>query len=160
MKGKPCTYFFISDTTYTGRGENIYFWGDHNIIEITRAYKDGTELNNPNIGIYAIIKNRYLSNSDNEDLNYIFEASFITSCVNRGTLTKEVLVRDLDEIQEMYQENGLVQQEELVKRIKVFLQKSDIDQQEEFFEKFSELLNNDVKSYEKIFGLLQGEDDD
>lgn len=66
--------FFVCDTTNTGHGETLYMLGDCAVVEITRAYLDGAMLQNTNIGVMAYIKNYYLMESEDVNLNYILRS--------------------------------------------------------------------------------------
>lgn len=149
------TYMFTCDTTYTGHGEQIRSVGNHVLIEITRAYIDGNELMNPNLGIYALIKDKYLPYANDVDLEYIFKCAFISSMIKRGQLDSNVLVRDLNDLFNMYNDNGYEQLAFLIFKINEFIEESNVTQVNIFFEDFSAILNSKDYSADDILGLME-----
>lgn len=142
-KEKHDTYMFLCDTTYTGHGETIRIVGNQVFVEITRAYINGNELMNPNLGIYALIKEKYLHHANDVLLEYIFKCALISSLVKTGQLDQEVLVRDLDDLYRMYHDNGYEQIALLIQEIKQMLERSDETQERMFFETFADILNSE-----------------
>lgn len=149
-------YLFLCDTTYTGHGEKINSIGNQTIIEITRAYIDGNELSNPNLGIYALIKDEYLKYANDVDLEYIYVCTFVSTMVKQGMIGSNVLVRDLDDLYSIYHgNNGYEKMAELTLKIKEFISEKDAEQQNLFLERFSNILNSGEYTLNDVFELLE-----
>ena len=120
--------------------------GDCAVVEITRAYLDGAMLQNTNIGVMAYIKNYYLMESEDVNLNYIFDQS--------------ILYRDLGEVQKLYSENGWEEEAQLAGDVQVFLKKTNWKTQKAFFDYFAGLVNTRAFSCEKVRAYMQEEKND
>ena len=154
------TYFFVCDTTNTGHGETLYMLGDCAVVEITRAYLDGAMLQNTNIGVMAYIKNYYLMESEDVNLNYIFEVAYMTALVQNDVFDQSILYRDLGEVQKLYSENGWEEEAQLAGDVQVFLKKTNWKTQKAFFDYFAGLVNTRAFSCEKVRAYMQEEKND
>lgn len=147
---------FICDTTYTGHGEKIITCKDETFIEITRAYVDGTELRNPNLGIYSLIKDKYLRNVIDVDFEYLFKCSYMVSLFNQNMIDNNDVVRDLEDLYNIYQENaGYDDFAELTEELSGFVTTSTFEQQTEFFNEWSVMLNNHNYDISQTMALLE-----
>ena len=155
------TFLFLCDSTYIGHGEMVRTCEDEVFIEITRAYIDGSKLNNTNLGIYALVKDKYLKNANDAGFEYLFKCCYITALANQGKVNSNLMVRNLDELYEMYKEDAENDaMANLTKKIAEFIVTSTQEQQEVFFEKWSEMLNNQIYDIQQTIALLERIEDD
>lgn len=150
------TLIFICDTTYTGHGEKISACEGETFIEITRAYIDGTELINPNLGIYSLIKDKYLKCVTDVDFEYLFKCSYMVSLSNQGIIDSNDVVRDLEDLHSIYQENaGYDDFAKLTEVLSRFITTSTSEQQAVFFNEWSVMLNNHNYDISQTIALLE-----
>lgn len=155
------TLIFICDTTYTGHGEKIRIFEDGAFIEITRAYVDGTELRNPNLGIYSLIKDKYLKYVTDVDFEYLFKCSYIVSLANQGKINNDDVVRDLDDLYNIYKENaGYDDFAKLVEVLSEFIETGTPRQQAKFFDEWSVMLNDQNYDISQTIVLLETVEND
>lgn len=150
------TLIFICDTTYTGHGEKISACEGETFIEITRAYIDGTELINPNLGIYSLIKDKYLKCVTDADFEYLFKSSYMVSLSNQGIIDSNDVVRDLEDLHSIYRENaGYDDFAKLTEVLSRFITTSTSEQQAVFFNEWSVMLNNHNYDISQTIALLE-----
>ena len=141
--------FVTCDSTYTGHGEKIYDFADHGIVEITRAYLDGSSLCSPNLTVYPLIGTLKLGNDNRvpgEEYVFLYKTMYVTMLVREGKLERGFQIRTLEDIAKLY--DGMEGYEEftsIVMMIDQYMTESDLETIGPFMEKFLQFLGSGDK---------------
>ena len=152
--------FITCDSTYTGHGEKVNLYSDHCIVEITRGYITGDDLENKSIiaGIstYPMEQEIFLNDIPENDFTFLFKTAVTTELIKEGAFVRTDLVESLDDLGATYNGvEGYKNYSILTSEIKKYIENNDTRSVWRFIEGYAEELVSGRCSVGRVQALME-----
>ena len=155
---EPKKIFFLSELTFRGHGDQVYFFKDHMIIWLSTGYLRGEFLYDSSISYLAVV-NQLLKTpaweEQTEDIVDLFIYSYAQLLLDRNIISEEYPIYTLQDIIDL----GILSEEStqnLGIKIKKDLETHDKNQSIHFLKSYYNLINsNEIVTVNDIIRLME-----